>query len=68
MFKVIFQLLILLYVILLIFNLLELKKYNINGIIVECDNYQEVLFNIKNLYFLRLISIPDQRCLKYILF
>ena len=49
MFKVIFQLLILLYVILLIFNLLELKKYNINGIIVECDNYQEVLFNIKNL-------------------
>ena len=49
MFKIIFQILILIYIVFLIFNILDLKKYNVNGFIKQSNDLEDILMNIKNL-------------------
>lgn len=54
MFKLLLQILILIYIVLIISNLLELKKYNKNGHIVECKDISEIslkLSDLNPLYF-----------------
>lgn len=49
MFKLLFQLVLIIYIIFLFFNILDLKKYNKNGIIRECKTEKNILEEIKNL-------------------
>ena len=49
MFKIIFQILLLIYIVFLIFNILDLKKYNVNGFIKQSNDLEDILINIKNL-------------------
>jgi len=49
MFKVLIQLLLLTYVIIMISYLLELKKYNLNGFIVDCKDDDDISNNIDKL-------------------
>ena len=49
MFRFIFQTIILLYVILLIYSIIDIQKYNINGILKDIDNYEDIEEEIKNL-------------------
>lgn len=54
MFKVILQIFFLIYIILTISNLLELKKYNKNGHIIECTNINDIseeLSGLNPIYF-----------------
>lgn len=54
MFNKLLQFSILIYIIIVIYNLLELKKYNKNGHIIECLNLQEIhskLNELNPLYF-----------------
>ena len=41
MFKILFQIIIVLYIIFL-FNILDLKKYNVNGMIMKTDSKDEI--------------------------
>ena len=49
MFKILFQVMLIIYVVFLFFNILDLKKYNINGFIKQCDSAEDILLNIRNL-------------------
>uniref|UniRef100_A0A6C0F6V2 Cupin-like domain-containing protein n=1 Tax=viral metagenome TaxID=1070528 RepID=A0A6C0F6V2_9ZZZZ len=49
MFRFIFQTIILLYVILLIYSIIDIQKYNINGILKDIDNYEDIEEELKNL-------------------
>ena len=49
MFKLLFQIVLIVYIVLLFFNILDLKKYNQNGIIKDCENVEVVIKEIKNL-------------------
>ena len=49
MFRIIFQLMILIYIILVVYNILNLQKYNINGFIFDTDNIEVVKENIQKL-------------------
>ena len=49
MFRFIFQTIILLYLILLIYSIIDIQKYNINGILKDIDNYGSIKDEIKNL-------------------
>lgn len=53
MFKLIIQLLFIIYIIFLIYNLIELKKYNKNGHIINCDksDINENINSLNPLYF-----------------
>ena len=42
MFKIIFQLIILIYIILSVYHVIDLQKYNINGIIMDTYDLEEV--------------------------
>tara|TARA_B110000879_G_scaffold190101_1_gene254139 strand:+ start:345 stop:1046 length:702 start_codon:yes stop_codon:yes gene_type:complete len=49
MFKILFQIILIIYVIFLFFNILDLKKYNVNGFIKNCIDRDDILSNIMNL-------------------
>ena len=49
MFKIIFQIVIVLYIIFLFFNILDLKKFNVNGMIMNSDSKGEFLMHVKGL-------------------
>ena len=49
MFKILFQIILIIYVIFLFFNILDLKKYNLNGFIKKCTDHEDILLNIRNL-------------------
>lgn len=49
MFKILFQIILIIYVIFLFFNILDLKKYNMNGFIKKCKSSEDILLNIRNL-------------------
>ena len=49
MFRFIFQTIILLYLILLIYSIIDIQKFNINGILKDIDNYGSIKDEIKNL-------------------
>ena len=49
MFKLLFQIVLIVYIVLLFFNILDLKKYNQNGLIRDCESVDEVIEEIKNL-------------------
>ena len=49
MFKLLFQIVLIVYTVLLFFNILDLKKYNKNGIIRNCEKIEDVIEEIKNL-------------------
>ena len=49
MFKLLFQIILIVYIVLLFFNILDLKKYNKNGIVRDCETIEEVIEEIKNL-------------------
>ena len=49
MFKILFQIILIIYIIFLFFYVLDLKKYNINGVIVNCKDKGDVLLNVSNL-------------------
>ena len=49
MFKILFQIILIIYIILLFFNILNLKKYNVNGFIKHCSDIDDILLNIRNL-------------------
>lgn len=49
MFKLFFQIVLIVYIILLFFNILDLKKYNQNGIVINCETLKETIEGIKNL-------------------
>lgn len=54
MFKILLQFFILIYIVVVISNLLEIKKYNKNGHIINCDNIQDIsskLDNLNPIYF-----------------
>ena len=71
MFKIIFQILILIYIIFVIYNIINIQKYNINGYIIDTDDYNivsknliklnPVLFSIENDFTIEdfIISNPD---------
>ena len=42
MFKLLFQIILIVYIVLLFFNILDLKKYNKNGIVRDCETIEEV--------------------------
>tara|TARA_Y100000389_G_C17456716_1_gene518635 strand:+ start:1501 stop:2187 length:687 start_codon:yes stop_codon:yes gene_type:complete len=46
MFKIIFQILILIYIIFVIYNIINIQKYNINGYIIDTDDYNILTKNI----------------------
>lgn len=46
MFKIIFQILILIYIIFVIYNIINIQKYNINGYIIDTDDYDILSKNI----------------------
>ena len=43
MFKLLFQIVLIVYTVLLFFNILDLKKYNKNGIIRNCEKIEDVI-------------------------
>ena len=49
MFKILFQIILIIYIIFLFFNVLDLKKYNVNGFIKQCSDTEDILLNIRNL-------------------
>lgn len=49
MFKILFQILIVLYIIFLFFNILDLKKYNVNGMIMNSSNKHDFLIHVNSL-------------------
>ena len=49
MFKILFQILIVLYIIFLFFNILDLKKYNVNGMIMNSSNKDDFLIHVNSL-------------------
>ena len=49
MFLIIFQIIVIIYIILCIYNLLELQKYNFNGILNKANNENEINEIMKNL-------------------
>ena len=49
MFKILFQIILIIYIIFLFFNVLDLKKYNVNGFIKNCTDRDDILLNIMNL-------------------
>ena len=49
MFKILFQIILIIYIVFLFFNILDLKKYNINGFIINCKDKEDILLNIRNL-------------------
>ena len=49
MFKILYQIILIIYIIFLFFNVLDLKKYNINGLIINCKDKEDILLNIRNL-------------------
>tara|TARA_Y100001960_G_C14567629_1_gene774069 strand:- start:100 stop:798 length:699 start_codon:yes stop_codon:yes gene_type:complete len=49
MFKILFQIILIIYIIFLFFNILDLKKYNVNGFIKSCIDHEDILLNIRNL-------------------
>lgn len=58
MFKIFFQVILIIYIILLIFNILDLKRYNANGLIKKCENISDINFNVLNLNPC-MINIPN---------
>ena len=49
MFKILFQIILIIYIIFLFFNILDLKKYNVNGFIKSCIDHEDILLTIRNL-------------------
>tara|TARA_B110000285_G_scaffold198432_1_gene230873 strand:+ start:661 stop:1353 length:693 start_codon:yes stop_codon:yes gene_type:complete len=49
MFKILFQIIFIIYIIFLFFNILDLKKYNVNGFIKNCSDGGEAILNIRNM-------------------
>ena len=49
MFKIIFQILILIYIIFVIYNIINIQKYNVNGFIIHTDQYETLNENIHKL-------------------
>ena len=49
MFKILLQIVLILYIIFLFFNIMDLKKYNVNGFIKTCSDEDEAKQNILNL-------------------
>ena len=48
MFKIIFQILLLIYIVFLIFNILDLKKYNVNGFIKQSNDLEDIEEKLTN--------------------
>ena len=67
MFKILFQIILIIYIVFLFFNILDLKKYNVNGFIKECDNFEEVLLNINNLNPVVIHQVNDYNITEVIL-
>ena len=49
MFRFIFQTILLLYIILLIYSIIDIQKFNINGIVLTLDEYEDIENEIKKL-------------------
>jgi len=49
MFKILFQIILIIYMVFLFFNILDLKKYNTNGFIKKCITTEEVNVTLRNL-------------------
>lgn len=49
MFKLIIQLLILIYIVLVVYSIIKLQKFNINGVIIETNDIQEIKNNVEYL-------------------
>ena len=49
MFKIIIQLLILIYIVFVVYSIINLQKFNINGVIIETNDIQKIKNNVEYL-------------------
>ena len=49
MFKIIIQLLILIYIVFVVYSIINLQKFNINGVIIETNDIQQIKNNVEYL-------------------
>ena len=46
MFKIILQIVLLIYIIFVIYNIINIQKYNVNGYVIDTDEYDILIDNI----------------------